>query len=204
MGDSKTSATLLSRLRDIGNQDAWEEFIENYTPRIFAWCRRYRLQDSDAADVTQDVLSKLIRAMQTFEYNTNRGSFRGWLKTVTNNTIRDMLSASARPGRGVGDTQANARLQLIQDEDALNDLANVIEEEAEREILREAEERVRLRVKPETWRAYEMTVKQAIKAPEAAEKSGMSVSDIYVSKSRVIKMVREEAEKLNRDPLSRD
>ena len=61
--DLRTSSTLLLRLRDLSNEEAWEEFLTRYTPRIFAWCRRYNLQESDASDVTQEVLGKLLQAI---------------------------------------------------------------------------------------------------------------------------------------------
>ena len=56
----KTSLTLLDRLRrDPKDQAAWSEFVARYGPRILQWCRGWGLQESDAQDVTQDVLLKL-------------------------------------------------------------------------------------------------------------------------------------------------
>ena len=99
-GDLSTSSTLLFRIRDVSDSEAWGQFLERYTPRIYAWCRRYQLQESDASDITQEVLTKLIKAMQSFEYDASRGSFRGWLKTVTNNAIRDFLSSRSGSDQG--------------------------------------------------------------------------------------------------------
>lgn len=192
----RTSSTLLLRLRDLDDEEAWSEFLERYTPRIFQWCRRYNLQESDASDVTQEVLRKLLRAMRSFEYDPSRGSFRGWLKTVTNNAIRDFVGTLKGPARGSGDTMVLRNLAAIQDPDALNELARAIEAEAEQELLREAESRVKLRVQAHTWQAYELTAKQSKKPAEAAEEVGMPVSEVYVARSRVIKMLRQEVERL--------
>lgn len=198
----KTSSTLLLRLRDLNDEEAWEEFLTRYTPRIFAWCRRYNLQESDASDVTQEVLRKLLRAMRSFQYDSSRGSFRGWLKTVTNNAIRDFVSTLKNPARGSGDTLVHSNLAAIQDPDALAALAKTIEAESEQELLCEAESRVRLRVQPHTWQAYELTARQQVKAADAANQIGMPVSEVYVARSRVIKMLRQEVEKLNGTPDS--
>lgn len=198
----KTSSTLLLRLRDLNDEEAWEEFLTRYTPRIFAWCRRYNLQESDASDVTQEVLRKLLRAMRSFQYDSSRGSFRGWLKTVTNNAIRDFVSTLKNPARGSGDTLVHSNLAAIQDPDALAALAKTIEAESEQELLCEAESRVRLRVQPHTWQAYELTARQQLKAADAANQIGMPVSEVYVARSRVIKMLRQEVEKLNGTPDS--
>ncbi len=194
---SRTSPTLLFRVRDLNDSEAWNDFVNRYGPKIYGWCRRYRLQEADATDVTQDVLTKLVKAMREFDYDPVRGSFRGWLKTVTNNAIRDLAQGWSRPGRGSGDSQVLESLAAIAAPDALADLSREIEAETEREMLREAELRVRLRVKPHTWQAYHLTVIERQPAAEAAGSLAMPVSEIYVAKSRVIKLLREEIEKMN-------
>lgn len=196
-----TPATLLGRLRDVNNQDAWEEFVDAYGPKVYEWCRRFNLQESDAADVTQNVLTRLVSAMQTFRYDTTQGSFRGWLKTVTNNAARDFLPISRRPGRGSGDSDIVYGLDALRDPRAIEDLSRLLEEEAERELLMEAEARVRLRVKPSNWQAWELTAREGLTAPEAAEHLEIRVSDVYVARSRVTEMLRKEVEKLDNDPL---
>lgn len=200
----RTSSTLLLRLRDLSDEEAWAEFLERYTPRIFQWCRRYNLQESDASDVTQEVLGKLLKAMRSFQYDPAKGSFRGWLKTVTNNAIRDFVGTLKAPHRGSGDTVVLRNLSAIQDPDALAALARTIEAEAEHELLMEAEIRVKLRVQPHTWSAYELTAKQERKPADVAEEIGMPVSEVYVARSRVIKMLRQEVERLNGSDVDSD
>ena len=75
--ETPTSGTLLMRLRELDDRAAWNEFVERYAPRIYGWCRHHRLQESDAADVTQEVLGKLVKVIRSFEYDPRRGSFRG-------------------------------------------------------------------------------------------------------------------------------
>lgn len=197
----RTRSTLLGRLRDIDNQDAWEEFVETYGPRVFDWCCRFNLQPADAADVTQNVLTRLCKAMQTFRYDKSRGSFRSWLKTVTANAARDFLSTLSKPDRGTGDSDVVFGLDALRDPDAIEDLASVLEAEAERELVREAEERVKLRIKPQNWDAWRLTVHENMSADQAADRLGLRPRDIYVARSRVTKMLRDEVAVLNRDPM---
>ncbi len=138
----RTRSTLLGRLRDIDNQDAWEEFVETYGPRVYDWCCRFNLQPADAADVTQNVLTRLCKAMQTFRYDKSRGSFRSCLKTVTANAARDFLHTLAKPDRATGDSDVVFGLDALRDPDAIEDLTSVLEAEAERELVREAEEQL--------------------------------------------------------------
>lgn len=194
--DTPTSGTLLMRLRELDDREAWNEFVERYTPRIYGWCRRYRLQESDAADVTQEVLGKLVKVIRSFEYDPRRGSFRGWLKTVTNNAVRDFMAELSGPDRGSGDTRIGDVLAAIQDPGAISELTAALEEEAERTLLREAEERVRLRVQPHTWDAYWLLATESLSAAEVAVRLSMPVAEVYVAKSRVVKSLREEVERL--------
>src|SRR3954453_12508945 len=84
-----TRATLLTRLgRCPSDQASWDEFVERYGRHIYRWCRRWKLQDADAEDLTQDVLVKLTQKLRAFAYDPAR-SFRGWLKTVAHNAWRD-------------------------------------------------------------------------------------------------------------------
>ncbi len=195
--DTPTSGTMLRRLRDFSDREAWVEFVEQYTPRIYGWCRRWQLQESDAADITQEVLGKLVKALRSFDYDSGQGSFRGWLKTVTNNAVRDFLDEMRRPGRGRGDTHSSAILVALQAPEAISELTAYLDVEAERELLREAEARVQLRVQPHTWQAYWLTAVSSVSPSEVSAKLNMPVAEVYAAKSRVMKLLREEVERLN-------
>src|ERR1700678_4420217 len=82
-----TRASLLVRLRDGSDADAWQEFVRLYAPVIYGFVRKRGLQDADAADLMQDVLRSLSSAVNRLEYDPARGTFRGWLFTVTPNKV---------------------------------------------------------------------------------------------------------------------
>jgi len=46
-----TSPTLLEKLREPNQGQAWARFVELYTPLLLAWARRIGLQPQDAADL---------------------------------------------------------------------------------------------------------------------------------------------------------
>lgn len=195
--DTSTSVTLLLRVRQVEDREAWDSFVARYAPQVFAWCRRHNLQESDAADVTQEVLGKLVRAMQTFAYDASRGSFRGWLKTATQNAVRDLVADWRKQGRGAGDTQAIRALAEICDDGASEELERRVTEQYEQELLLEAEALVQSRVHQKTWQAYHRVTAGQETSQAAAAALDMPVSEVYVAKSRVIKMLREEVARLN-------
>jgi RNA polymerase sigma-70 factor (ECF subfamily) len=193
----RTRGTLLSRIRDVTDQVAWEEFVNDYGPRILYWCSRQGLQEADCADVVQTVLSRLVVAMRTFEYNPSKGLFRGWLKTVTRNAVADFVKLQSRPGGGSGDPVTGRLLEAVQDAAVVHDLSEILEQQAQIELLREAEARIQLKVKPVNWEAWRLTVKEELQAPEVAQQTGLAASDVYVARSRISKMIREEIERMS-------
>jgi hypothetical protein len=51
-----TRPSLLVRLRDPQDLEAWRTFLDLYAPLIYGFGRKSGLQDADAADLTQIVL----------------------------------------------------------------------------------------------------------------------------------------------------
>jgi len=190
--DSHTSATLLARLRQVpADQAAWAQFADRYGPKIYAWCRRWNLQESDAEDVTQNVLLKLAEKMRAFEYDPSR-SFRAWLKTITRHAWIDY--SSSRKGVAAGGSLA---LEVLQSAEAREDLVQRLDEEFDREMFDEATARVQLRVTPRTWEAFERTALRGESGADAARALGMKVATVFVAKSKVQKMIQEELRKLD-------
>jgi RNA polymerase sigma-70 factor (ECF subfamily) len=188
-----TSLSLLERLRQApANQEAWERFVERYGRRIYGWCRAWHLQDADARDVTQMVLLKLARKMSSFVYDP-AGSFRSWLKTVTQHALSDFVAESKQPGGGSGDSRVGT---LLEDVEARADLAQKIEAEFDQELLDEAKLRVRQRVDSRTWEAFQLTALERQRGSAAAGQLGMTVAAVFKAKSRVQKMLQEEVRRL--------
>ena len=97
-GSFETRLSLLTRLAKPGPVDqlAWEEFVDQYGPMIYRWCRRWGLQDADAKDVTQQVLLTLPTKLASFKYNPD-GSFRAWLHTLAHHAWHDFRIRARRP-----------------------------------------------------------------------------------------------------------
>ncbi len=192
-----TSITLIARLCDQADQDAWDRFVDQYSPLIFSWCLRFKLQETDAADVTQEVLLKLVGLMKQNTYDSQRGGFRAWLKTITSNLIRDLLKSTSRKAVADGGSQILQRLAQVADPDSIHDLGKLIEDQYERELLNVASQRVKGRVQHRTWSSYVGTAIESRSASDVAAELNMPISEVYVCKSRVLKMLRDEVRKLN-------
>ncbi|HZV03939.1 MAG TPA: sigma-70 family RNA polymerase sigma factor [Gemmataceae bacterium] len=191
--DLRTSITLLERLgREETDQQAWAEFVRRYGRQIYRWCRRWKLQEADAEDLTQNVLVRLHARLRTFRYDPAQ-SFRAYLKTLTHYAWCDLVQGNRRPGAGSGDSAVLDRLQTVE---ARDDLVRRLDEEFDQELLAEAAERVRRRVEPHTWEAFRLTALEGLSGAAAAEQLGMKVATVFKAKSKVQKMLQEEIARL--------
>ncbi len=187
-----TSATLLGRLREQPADDAaWQEFVRRYRPRIYAYCIAFPLQPADAEDVTQAVLLKLVDRMRAFRYDPSQ-SFRAWLKTVTHHVLCDFLEERQRC-QGSGDSEV---VRLLANVEAREGLVRQLEAEFDQELLDEALRRVKPRVPPRQWDAFQLTVLEGLTGAAAGAQLGMLVATVYTAKSKVQKLVREEIARL--------
>src|SRR6185503_10319182 len=91
-----TRPSLLLRVRDVNDSDAWREFVRLYTPLVFVHCARHGLQEADAADVAQEVMRVAAEVMPEFQYDAQRGKFRGWLLQTTRNRLYKFFRQQSR------------------------------------------------------------------------------------------------------------
>ena len=183
-----TRASLLIRLRDPQDQEAWRQFIEVYSALIYGFARKRGLQDADAADLMQEVLRSVSGAMGRLNYDPGRGSFRGWLYTITRNKLSTFLTRQKRQVQGTGESGMQERLaeEAVPDEDALWD------QEYERRLFEWAAERVRNTSGESVWQAFWQTAVEGKSPKDVARGLGMSVGAVYVAKSRTLAQVREQ------------
>jgi RNA polymerase sigma-70 factor (ECF subfamily) len=184
----QTRLSLLSRLTRPGPCDerAWQDFVDHYAPLIYRWCRRHNLQDSDAKDVTQQVLLKLATHLPAFSYDPSK-SFRAWLRTLTYHAWVDFLSDQGP--RSSGDSGVWKALASVESRE---DLLKRIDDEFDLELLEQAMARVQARVEPGTWEAFRLTAIEGVPAAEVARRLGKQVATVYVARSNVQKMLRED------------
>jgi RNA polymerase sigma-70 factor (ECF subfamily) len=183
-----TSASLLCRLRQPGEQDAWTRFVKLYTPLLYAWAHRLGLQDQDAADLVQDVFALLVQKLPQFKYDP-QNSFRSWLRTVTLNKWRDRRRRHV-PAAAGPDGAALADLAAPADDDAFG------EAEYRQHLVSRALQLMQAEFAPRTWKACWEHVVAGRPAAEVAAELGISVGSVYVAKSRVLSRLREELQGL--------
>jgi RNA polymerase sigma-70 factor (ECF subfamily) len=192
-----TRASLLVRIRDARDETAWSQFVEIYAPLVYGFARKHGLQDADAADVAQEVLRAVARAVKKLEYDPARGSFRGWLFTVVRNKLRTHLSRAQRQERGSGDT---AIQELLKETPAREDNQSVLwEQEYQRHLFAWAADRVRGTFQESTWQAFWLTAVEGKSGKEVARGLGMTAAAVYLAKGRVMSRLRQELQQISEE-----
>jgi RNA polymerase sigma-70 factor (ECF subfamily) len=106
---AQTPLSLLNRLREHpADGEAWQRFDGLYRPLLFIWLRRYSIQQQDADDLVQQVFEVVLREMPHFRYDPDRGNFRGWLRGILVNRLRDFWRSQAehwRPATAISTTK---------------------------------------------------------------------------------------------------
>ena len=183
-----TRVSLILRLPNVADVQAWSEFTDIYEPFLYRYARRRGLQDADARELTQEVFLAVARAVGRWEPDDGRARFRTWLFRIARNQTINILSRRQRDE--VSDSMAYIIAGTVCTTD--DDRAEFEEQEYRREVFRYAAGRVRKHVHPQTWSAFWRTTIE-LESPDVVAKSlGISRGLVYVSRSRVIQRLRDE------------
>lgn len=180
---SRTSLTLLDRVRR-KDQEAWDRLVSLYAPLVLHWCLRAGLQAADAEDAVQDVFLAVARHIGDFRHDRDGDTFRGWLRTIMRNRLRDR--AAQRGEVAAGGSEARDQLAQVpspSEEDSEDGEVNL--------VYRRAVELVESEFEPRTRRAFWLMV-SGRRAAEVAAELEMSVGAVHTARSRVLKRLREE------------
>lgn len=190
MDEPETRDSLLLQVRDLQNQQAWDEFSEIYRPVILRLAQRKGLQISDAEDLTQQVLINVARAIDGWEPDPGRAKFRTWLRRVTENAILNALTRQ-RPDRAIGGEAIQTELTAQPTEAADSKLLKI---EYRREVFVRVAKQIRSEFSDGTWASFWRTTVDGIDINDVAKDLGRTRGSVYASRSRVMKRLRQKVE----------
>jgi RNA polymerase sigma-70 factor (ECF subfamily) len=180
-----TPASLLERLRQPDQEEAWARFVELYTPLLYAWARRSGCRESDAADLVQEALALLVRKIPEFTYDRNR-RFRGWLHTLARNCWSNLRRRRDLP-REAGAPDLDELLAPAEP---------FWEAEYRQRLVGRALGLMQAEFQPTTWKACWECAVCGRPAAEVARELGISIGAVYMAKSRVLSRLRQELDGL--------
>ena len=183
---NSTDQGLLERLRHEGAQVAWTEFFHLYGSPILHYGRRLGLRHEEAKDVLQATLAELVRVMPTFEYQPERGRFRGFLFTI----VHRQACAHWRRERRRPETVA-APVEIV---DPSTD--QEVEQRWRESLLDAAIDDLRRSpgVSARDLAVFVAYAVEGVSAEEVAARYGISVNNLYQIKNRLLRRLQARAD----------
>ena len=190
-----TNPTLLNRLGDWRDHEAWVDFVARYDPVIRSASSRYRLDAETTEELCQRVWIDLARRMRTFRYDPGM-TFRGWLRRLCQSRAIDLLRKKKADAARTLEVRAAASLW--------QDAAEYFDAEegaaSERTLLlrlaEEVQDGVRRRVEERTWMVFWRVAVLGQSVREASEAVGITYCAAVLAHKRVGRMLREEGRRL--------
>jgi RNA polymerase sigma-70 factor (ECF subfamily) len=186
-----TSFSLLERASRSRDAEAWDRLVAVYAPLMQRWLRSYGVQDSDAEDLIQEVLSVVLTELASFQHNERAGAFRNWLRRILVNRLRGYWRRRKLEPPALGTSSLAERLNQLEDDNS--DASQIWNAEHDRYVLSQLIAGVRPRVLDKTWEAFRRQVLEGERADLVAAQLNMPINSVYVARSRVLSILRREA-----------
>ncbi len=173
----ETRLSLVGRLHDPHDADAWGSFLTDYEPFLLGMLRRRGFQEADARDVTQQVLLSVARHVVDWKPDGRPASFRRWLMTIARNTsLRALEQAARRPLAGEASSGAFERLPA----------RTSPEDDYREEVMAWALSRIQHEFRPKTWSAFWESVVRQRPVEEVCRELQITAGALYMARSRVM------------------
>lgn len=180
---NSTRATLLIRIKDPRDTEAWAQFYELYGPLLYRYARARGLGRDDAEDIRSKCYEAIVRQINAFDYEKSRGGFKAWLRTLVNRRVTDLLRKRREP------QAASAALRRIPEAGPTPEEA--WERQWKRQHLRYCLDQIKGRVSLENFEAFRLHVLEDRTVEEVSDQLGINANRVHKAKSRILKLVRQ-------------
>jgi RNA polymerase sigma factor (sigma-70 family) len=186
-----TRSSLLTRLKQWDDTECWREFFDTYGRVIHGLCLKAGLNRSEAEDVVQETMAAVAKQMPSFFYDRGRGTFKGWLFTITRRCIwRQLAKRERNPALPTSDP-LNDELEIHPDA-AQPPLEDSWEQEWRGHLVTLALDRVRRRVSAKQFQMFDLYVTQNQPMEIVTRTLGVNRAQVYMAKLRLSAQLRKE------------
>lgn len=184
----ETRQSLILRLPDRGDIDAWDQFVQIYEPLVYRLAKSRGMQHADAQEIVQEVMLSVSRAVDRWDPDKSKGRFRDWLFRIARNLMINFLTRRKHRPLGSGDTDVAL---LLNNQVADNGPQSLFfDQEYRREVFHWASQQVKPAVTQRTWRAFWKTSVVGEAAADVAADLGMTRGAVHIARSRVLGRLR--------------
>ena len=203
MDAPETRPSILIRLRDHSDRDAWRHFEDVYRGVIRRVAVRFGMQNADAADLGQEVLIRVSKSIDGFDHDQTHAKFRTWLGQVIRSAVIDHHRRRPRD-QGSGLTEVHDQLAQLVDPNDQSSFDRAFHSECRSEVFRWAARRIRGEFAESSWLAFWRTSVERQSVDAVAEQLGRTTGAIYTSRSRIMRRLREEVCRFDNESVADD
>lgn len=193
-----THASLLERLKDVNDQEGWQQFYTTYRRLIFSFATRHGLNDAEAEEVVQETIITVARNLPAFRYDPARCSFKTWLFKLTLWRVRDQIRKRHSEDVSIHcepiESNTVESIDNLPGPDAERQ-ATLWEEEWKKHLFEHALQKLRARIDEKQFQIFDLYALQQWPASKVARSLGVGLARVYVNKHRVSKFLRKEIER---------
>lgn len=197
--DLKTRPSLLHRVGNPEDQEGWELFYNLYSQLVYRFAIQRGLSDAEAKDVVQETFLSVSKKVKDFKYDPEIGSFRSWLLHTTQWRIADIKKKRGRLHEAMAqEEETTARTALVERlADGTFDQQNdTWDQEWRASLVEVALDRLKGKVGAKQFQVFELYVLKRWPVLKVAQTLGVNVGQVYLTKHRVAKMVKQEIQEL--------
>jgi len=191
----ETRSSLINRLKATINGESWEVFFDTYGNLIFNVARRAGLSEADAQDIVQETIVKVHKSLDRFQYDRNRGSFKGWLHSVTRSRLAEHFKKQQKRlplNQPFNDTTDEPTAD-ISDPKGL-ELERIWDEEWHKNLIDSSLTRIKRIVSPKQFQIFKCYCIDEWTVAEICKALNVNSAQVYMAKQRVGKLFKQELE----------
>jgi RNA polymerase sigma factor (sigma-70 family) len=196
-----TRQSLLERLKNLDDQVSWQTFFNRYWKLIYSVARKSGLVDAEAQDVVQETIISLTKNIRTLDYDPAYGSFKGYLKRLTQWRIGDYVRKKQYQSEGKRmpreEPMSTSLVEILADPAGQN-VEKHWDEEWEAHLLELAMGAVKNQVSPGQLQIFYFHAGKKLPAKQVAKRLGVKLSQVYLAKYKVSALVKKEVRKLKK------
>lgn len=186
MDNPATSLTLLGKLRQVKDDDAWRRFVSLYGPMAYRLARRKGFSAEAADTVVERFLFRSLRALPAFEYDPARGRFRHWVLRVALNEVRAIKREESARKRAY----ERAEQEVTEGEAVHPNVLEWWDQTAAKRTLQLALERLRAESSEEQFGILYLSVVEGVSPAEVTRMYGKTAPQVSVTKFRMLARLR--------------
>ena len=199
-----TRVTLLARLKDWEDEESWRTFVKIYGQLIHGQAKSAGLSETEADEVMQETLIVVAHRIKTFTYNSEKGSFKGWLFRLTRWRIVDQFNKRQTghvPWESLALGDENLSGELSNMPAPSGELGASWERDWQQTMLDLALEKLRLKLPAKHFQVFQMLVQQHQSVPQVAGLLRCSQAYVHLVKFRGLRCLKKELARLDKDHI---